>query len=190
MGSPSIISAFISTLAGSYSGSTVSNYINSMRAWHTVHGLEWALNDNETDTLLKVASSLAPPQSKRPPREPYTINMLVSIRSHLDLTFPLHAAVFACLTTAFYATAHVGELTIKALPSFNPLHHIKPSDVRTERDCQGNMVTNFHLPRSKLAPEGKDINWAKQNGPLDPHEAFNNHLKVNSPRQWTTFCLP
>ncbi|KIK98420.1 hypothetical protein PAXRUDRAFT_52962, partial [Paxillus rubicundulus Ve08.2h10] len=63
---PSIISAFISNLAGSYSGSAISNYVSGVKAWHTVHGLEWALNDTETDALLKAASSLAPSQSKRP----------------------------------------------------------------------------------------------------------------------------
>ncbi|KIJ06731.1 hypothetical protein PAXINDRAFT_91569, partial [Paxillus involutus ATCC 200175] len=151
------------------------------KAWHTVHGLKWTLNDSETDALLKAASSLAPPQSRRPPREPYTVDMMVSIRNHLDLTSPLHAAVFACLTTAFYATARVGELTTKTLHSFDPLSHIKPSDVRIERDRQGNAVTNFHLPKSKSAPSGEDINWARQDGPSDPHAAFENHLKVNSP---------
>ncbi|KIK91519.1 hypothetical protein PAXRUDRAFT_797109, partial [Paxillus rubicundulus Ve08.2h10] len=38
-----------------------------------------------------------------------------------------------------------------------------------------------HILQSKALHGLKDINWAKQNSPLDPHEAFNNHLKVNSP---------
>ncbi|KIJ10176.1 hypothetical protein PAXINDRAFT_86448, partial [Paxillus involutus ATCC 200175] len=83
---PSVISAFISALVGSYSGSAVSNYVSGIKVWHTVHGLKWTLNDSETDALLKAASSLAPPQSRRPPREPYTVDMMVSIRNHLDLT--------------------------------------------------------------------------------------------------------
>ncbi|KAF8834988.1 hypothetical protein BDN67DRAFT_992546 [Paxillus ammoniavirescens] len=141
---PSIISAFISTVTGSYSSSAIANYVNT-------------LNDKETDILLKAASSLASPQLKRPPRKPYTV-MLVTIRSHLNLMSPLHATIFACLTTVFYATAHVGELTIKTLPSFNPLHHIKPFNMWTEHDCQDNIVTNFHLLRLKSAPDGKDIN--------------------------------
>ncbi|KIK82035.1 hypothetical protein PAXRUDRAFT_39269, partial [Paxillus rubicundulus Ve08.2h10] len=69
---PSIISAFISTLAGSYSGSAVSNYVSAIRAWHTIHGLDWTLNNSETDAILKAASSLPPPQLKRTPCEPYT----------------------------------------------------------------------------------------------------------------------
>ncbi|KIK98421.1 hypothetical protein PAXRUDRAFT_55325, partial [Paxillus rubicundulus Ve08.2h10] len=118
---------------------------------------------------------------KEAPCEPYTVNMLIIIQSHLDLTSPLHAAVFVCLTTAFYAMAHIGELTTKTVLLFNPLHHVKPSDVQVERDRQGNVVTNFHLPRSKSAQNGKDINWARQDSLSDPHEVFDNHLKVNSP---------
>lgn len=109
---PSLISAFISALAGSYSASAVSNYLSGVRAWHTLHGLKWSLHDTEVDALLKAASALAPPRSKRPPREPYTTLTISAIRDNLDLKAPLHAAVFACLTTAFYTTARTGELTL------------------------------------------------------------------------------
>ncbi|KIK84152.1 hypothetical protein PAXRUDRAFT_152959 [Paxillus rubicundulus Ve08.2h10] len=125
----SFLSVFISTLTGSYSGSAISNYINGVRAWHTVHGLDWALNSTETNAFLKAEMLLAPPQSKRPPREPYTMDLLVSICNHLNLSSPLHSAVFTCLTSTFYATACMGELTTKTLLSFDPLSHIKPSDV-------------------------------------------------------------
>ncbi|KIK82354.1 hypothetical protein PAXRUDRAFT_153884, partial [Paxillus rubicundulus Ve08.2h10] len=111
----------------------------------------------------------------------YTVNLLISIQNYLDLTSPLHTAVFACLTMAFYATVHMGELTTKTLLSFDPLSHIKPSDVCVECDCQGNTVTNFHLPKSKSAPNGEDINWARQVGPLDPHTTFENHLEIHLP---------
>ena len=177
----SVIAAFISTLAGSYSGSAVTNYVSGIRAWHTIHGLDWSLNDNEADALLKAASSLAPPRSKRAPREPYTVDTLVTIRNHLDLTLPLHAAAFACLTTAFYATARTGELTVKTLRSFDHLAHIKPLDISVQRDRQGNSVTNFHLPKTKSAPAGEDISWARQIGPSDPQAALENHMTVNSP---------
>ncbi|KIK75987.1 hypothetical protein PAXRUDRAFT_171110, partial [Paxillus rubicundulus Ve08.2h10] len=178
---PTIIAAFISTLAGSYSGSTVTNYVCGIKAWHTIHGLAWGISDSEIDALLKAASSLAPIQSKRPLREPYTIDSLVTIRSQLNLVSPLHVAVFACLTMAFYATARTGELTTKMLHSFDPLSHIKPTDVRVDQDRQGNKITNLHLPKLKSAPNGEDINWARQEGLSDPHAALENHMSVNAP---------
>ena len=81
----------------------------------------------------------------------------------------------------FYATARTGKLTVKTLRSFDPLVHVKPSDVSTQRDRQGNMVTNFCLPRTKSAQTGEDISWAKQFGPSDPHAALENHMSVNAP---------
>ncbi|KIJ10595.1 hypothetical protein PAXINDRAFT_33768, partial [Paxillus involutus ATCC 200175] len=57
---PSIISAFISTLAGAYLGSAISNYVSAIRVWHTIHSLNWTLNDSKTDALLNAASSLPP----------------------------------------------------------------------------------------------------------------------------------
>ncbi|KIK81601.1 hypothetical protein PAXRUDRAFT_112213, partial [Paxillus rubicundulus Ve08.2h10] len=110
------------------------------------------------------------------PREPYTVDLLISMQNCLDLAFPLHAGIFTCLTMA-----HVGELTTKSLLSFDPLSHIKPSDVCVECDHQGNTVTNFHLPKLKSAPNGEDIKWVRQVGPSDPHMAFKNHLEINSP---------
>ncbi|KIK81705.1 hypothetical protein PAXRUDRAFT_155421, partial [Paxillus rubicundulus Ve08.2h10] len=178
---PAVVAAFISTLAGSYSGSAVANYVCGIKAWHTIHGLAWILSDNEMDALLKAAVSLAPPRSKKPPQEPYTIDSLISIRDQLDLASPLHAAVFACLTTVFYATARTGELTTRTLRSFDPLSHVKPSDIRVDRDRQGNEVTNFQLPKTKSAPDGEDINWARQTGPSDPHAVLENHLAINAP---------
>ena len=38
------ITSFIVSLAGSYSGSTISNYIHGIRAWHVLHGLEWRIH--------------------------------------------------------------------------------------------------------------------------------------------------
>ncbi|KAF9228881.1 hypothetical protein BS17DRAFT_840960 [Gyrodon lividus] len=178
---PSIVAAFISALAGSYFSSAVSNYVCSIKAWHTIHGQTWTLSDNKTEALLKAALSLAPPHSKRLPREPYTVQLLVSIRNQLDLMTPLHVAIFACLTTVFYAMACTGELTTRTLCSFNPLSHVKPSNIQVDRDCQGNWITNLHLPKMKSVPDGEDINWARQEGPSDPLSVFENHLAVNAP---------
>ena len=50
--SPALISAFISTLAGSYAASTVTNYVSDVHAWHMIHGLPWALNSDELDALF------------------------------------------------------------------------------------------------------------------------------------------
>ena len=53
--SQSNLTSFIVSLAGSYSGSTISNYIYGIRAWHILHGLEWSLNALEMDAALRAA---------------------------------------------------------------------------------------------------------------------------------------
>lgn len=176
-----IMTAFLASLAGSYSGSTISNYLCGVRAWHTTHGLSWSLNKVKSDTLLKAASALTPLATKCPLREPYTVDTLVFIRNHLTLDSPMHATIFTCLTTVFDATARTGELTTKTLHSFDPNSHIKPSDALVQRDRQGNTVRNFHLPVTKTTPQGEDISWAQQHGPSDPQVAFEHHLRINDP---------
>jgi hypothetical protein len=49
------MAVFIASMAGAYSGSTISNYVYGVRAWHTLHQLEWNLNPLEMDALLKGA---------------------------------------------------------------------------------------------------------------------------------------
>ena len=94
---------------------------------------------------------------------------------------PIDAAVFACLTTTFYTAARLGEFTIRRLGGFDPLTHVKPSDVSDQQDAQGNQVKSFHLPHTKTSPTGESVQWGKQNGPTDPDAAFANHLAINHP---------
>ncbi|KIK74617.1 hypothetical protein PAXRUDRAFT_19696 [Paxillus rubicundulus Ve08.2h10] len=179
--STQLIALFISSLAGQYSGGTVANYLQGIRTWHIMHCLIWSHNDTEIEALLKAAVTLAPTSSKRKPHEPYTVNVLNLMRDNLNLTDPAEAAVFACLTTTFWCMACIREFTVPRLDTFDPLLHVKPSNVMHQKDRQGLMVTNFHLPRTKSALLGKDVSWAQQLGPSDPQAAFQNHIAVNSP---------
>ncbi|KAF8835929.1 hypothetical protein BDN67DRAFT_912135, partial [Paxillus ammoniavirescens] len=178
---PSLILAFLSALASLYSDSTVSNYLHGIRAWYIIHGVSWSLMDDEVNALLKAATSLALPTSKCPPHEPFTINTILLIHNQLNLSLPLHTAVFTCLTTTFYATARVGKFTVATLHSFNPATHVKCSDISIQHNRQNLEVYNFHLPHTKSAPLGEDVSWAKQSGLSDPLSALENHLAINDP---------
>ncbi|KIK99867.1 hypothetical protein PAXRUDRAFT_131073 [Paxillus rubicundulus Ve08.2h10] len=179
--STQLIALFISSLAGQYSRSMVANYLQGVHTWHIVHCLIWSHNDTEIKALLKAAVTLALTSSKCKPHEPYTIDVLSLMRDNLNLMNPAGVAVFACLTTTFGCTAHIGEFTVPHLGAFNPLLHIKPSNVMHQKDRQGLMVTNFHLPRTKSALLSKDISWAQQHGPSNPQAAFQNHIAVDGP---------
>jgi hypothetical protein len=111
--------------------------------------------------LLKAAETLAPATSHKPKQKLYTTKYISCIRSQLNLLIPLDAAVYACLTTTFWATACVGKTTVPTLTSFDCNTHIKPSNVSKETDRQGLSQTAFFIPRTKSAPQGESITWAK-----------------------------
>jgi hypothetical protein len=182
--SQSNITSFIVSLAGAYSGSTVSNYIHGIRAWHILHGLEWRLNSLETEAALKGAERLTPPSSRRKKRQPYTPEFITKLREHLVLDDPFDAAVFACLTTCFYAAARLGEFVVPRLDAFSPSCHVTVTNLRVDRNSDGLEVTVLHLPQTKSAPlEGEDVFWGAHPGPTDPYEALENHRRINQPSE-------
>jgi len=129
--SPILAASFISTIAGAYSGQTIRNYFYGVRAWHVLHGIDWKMNEPEMEALLKGAEKAAPATSKRKRRTPYTPDYITQVKAHLDLDDPLHIAVYACLTTTFYAAARLGEFVLPNLKAFDPKIHVKRSDIRT-----------------------------------------------------------
>ena len=98
---PLLMLTFISSCAGPYSSKTLANYLYAVRAWHVLHSAPWSMKTAEIKAALDGAIILAPPSSKRPKRSPFSIPIIISILSKLDLSKPLDAAVFACLTTTF-----------------------------------------------------------------------------------------
>ena len=93
-----LLMSFISTLAATYSGSAISNYVSGIQAWHLLHSIPWRIDKPELDTLLKAAEKLTPPSSKRKKRHPYMIDFMLAVWHHLDLSTLLGASVFTCLT--------------------------------------------------------------------------------------------
>lgn len=181
--SEDLLLAFLSACAASYSGSTLKNYFYGVRAWHTLHGLPWPLDDMRLSAALTAAERLALHSSKRPKREPVTPAIIVAVRAHLDLSQLFDAAVFACLTTTFWSVARLGEFTVPSITSFDPARHVKRSDILIA-ESQGRLglpVTTFNLPWIKCAPLGEAVYWSRQDGLADPAAALSNHLALNNP---------
>jgi hypothetical protein len=177
-----LLSAFVAHMAAAYSGSTISNYLNGVRAWHILHSIPWALEKKEMDTMLRAADKLTPSTAKRKKRRPYTPDFIAAVKQHLDLKEPLDAAVFACLATCFYASARSGEFTVRTLNSFNPNKHFAVRNLSYNQDRNGFQVTVLHLPATKVTgSEGEDVYWASQTGDTNPTAALQNHLQVNQP---------
>jgi hypothetical protein len=179
-----LLSVFVTHLAAAYSGKTISNYLWGVRAWHVLNSIPWRLEKQEMDTMLRAADKLTPPSSRRKMRLPYTPEFITALKQQMDLNTPLDAAMFACLTTCFYASARLGEFTAHTLQSFTPTTHITTRNLSYDQDRNGHKVTVLHLPKTKMASsEGGDVYWASQEGDTDPTGALQNHLRVNQPSE-------
>ncbi len=178
-----LLLAFIANLAAAYAGRTISNYFYGVRAWHILHGIPWRLNKAEMDTMLRTAEKLTPITSKKKLRQPYTPSFIEALCQHLDLNNPLDAAVYTCLTMCFYASACLGEFTVRKLEGFDSSKSISRKHLSYDQDQNGLKVTIAHIPKTKLSSRGEDVFWAKQNGITDPQKALENHLQINDPPQ-------
>ncbi|KAG1893102.1 uncharacterized protein F5891DRAFT_963498 [Suillus fuscotomentosus] len=174
-----LVLAFLAGCAGLYSGKTLENYFYGIHAWHLLHDLPWSVDQAQASLTLEGAKSLAPSSSSRAKRAPFTVALLLMIHSSLDLSTPLHAAVYACLTTSFFTIARTGEFTVPSLKSFDRHLHVSVSDIRHKVDRHGFHVTVFRLPRTNTSSSGEDVYWAAQSGLADPLAALNNHLHIN-----------
>ena len=47
-----LIMAFISSCAGSYSGTALANYVTGLRAWHILHGQAWPPGEDQVKATL------------------------------------------------------------------------------------------------------------------------------------------
>jgi len=179
-----ILQSFVTTLAGIYSATAITNYIAAVRAWHIIHGVGWNIGGLEMDVIIKGAKAMAPRSSTREKREPMTVEYITRLRPYFSDAIPLDVAVFACLTSAFWSTARLGELTVRNLSAFNPETHVKRSDLGRSVDRNGLSTTTIHIPRSKSSPiEGENLYWGKQTGASDPESALQKHLEINNPDQ-------
>lgn len=107
---------------------------------------------------------------------------ITDLLTHLDPTNPLDAACAACLTTSFYCTARLGELTVPTLKSFSPNDHVTTRQVRKGTDRNGFQCTIIHVPKTKMDQmNGEDIYFSNQLGSTDPEANLRHHLAINRP---------
>jgi hypothetical protein len=177
-----LVSPFIASCVGAYSGSSVSNFVAGIRAWHVLHNQPWAVNPSELKSILEGASRLAPRSSKQPKRIPFERNILLLFLTYMDLQSPRDAAIFSCLVVTFHSISRLGEFTVPAINKFSPAMHITPSHVSRLQNHQGLDVVAFHLPATKCSPSGEDTQCTPIPHLTDPVTWLDNHLCINAPR--------
>lgn len=135
------------------------------------------------DALFKASNKLSPKETRKKEKQAWTLEHLTKICEKLKTNDPKDAAILACLTTAFWGTARLGEVTIPRLTAFDPSIHVKVSDVTYGvKDRNSLEETVIFIPWTKSSREkGENIFWAKQNGVVDPETALANHIRINKP---------
>ena len=147
--SQTLILAFVVHMAAAYSGKTISNYLHGVRAWHILHSFPWHVEKAKMDTMLRAADKLMPSSSKKKKRRPYTLDFIIALRHQMNLEDSLDAAVFACLTTCFYASGRLGEFTVQTLQRFNLSTHITRQNLAYDQNRNGLKVTCCISPEPK-----------------------------------------
>ncbi|QRV93565.1 hypothetical protein RhiJN_21583 [Ceratobasidium sp. AG-Ba] len=104
-----VLCAFAASHAGLKAGGTATNRINSLKTWHAIHNVPWH-GSARLSYVLRGVASMEPTSVTRPPRPPISAEMLRQLHDKLDLDIPLHAAVFAAATVAFWGQCRLGEL--------------------------------------------------------------------------------
>jgi hypothetical protein len=179
--SPSLISSFLASCAGAYSGSALSNCTAGLRAWHLLHGQPWNINQNELHSILEGASRLAPSSSKRPKRIPVERDLLLQFLSYFDLDDPQDAAIFACLVITFYTVSRLGEFTVPAISKFQSSQHITRAHCIRVINHDDTMILSFNLPATKCSRSGETTQCARLKHPTDPVGWLDNHFRINNP---------
>ncbi|QRW03528.1 hypothetical protein RhiLY_02527 [Ceratobasidium sp. AG-Ba] len=115
-----VLCAFAASHAGLKAGGTVLNRISGLKAWHALHNLQWQ-GSARLSYVVKGVTNMEPTSAVKPPRPPISAEMLRKLHDKLDLDIPLHAAVFAVATVAFW-----GNVVLASFQHPQPLTHKTP----------------------------------------------------------------
>jgi hypothetical protein len=103
--------------AGSVSENTISSWLSSLKMWHSINGAPWHGGRILKCTKRGVAK-LTPPSSRKPPRDPVSLEHMLALRQHLDLSNTRDCAIWAAACTAWRGITRY-ELRFVFHPSFN-----------------------------------------------------------------------
>lgn len=176
-----LLSAFLASCAGAYSGATLSNFVAGLHAWHILHSQPWITNHNELRAILKGASRLAPTTSKCPKCIPFERNDLLHFLTYLNLHTPCDTAIFACIVTTFYSISCLSKFTVPSLKKFSPTVHITPSHLSRVKDRNRLEVLALHLLKTKCSPNGENTQCTPIPHLTNPVKHIDNHLQINTP---------
>ncbi|KIY53653.1 DNA breaking-rejoining enzyme, partial [Fistulina hepatica ATCC 64428] len=178
-----LLAGFIGCWSSKQSGSTLTNWLAGLRAWHEINNQPWP----SEQPLLRLGRRSAKRTGKkhaRPPREPVTTTHMRLLHDALMNSSPRDAAIWACACCLFWGCRRSGELTLPSPNNFNPLHDVTISSaaVSFTRTDGGISVVYFGIPWTKTTKEkGARLHLTARDNNLCPRRALEHHLlQVNS----------
>lgn len=179
--SAALITAFVSQSCGHYAGQTIRSWLSGLRSWHIYHQAEWH-GDDDWVHQSRVTANKEGTEFRRPLRAPVSFEHLHSLRNILDITLPLHAAIWATALVTFFGCRRLGETTVKSLSSFNSLRNAtRNTSISFRTISDGRSSASIRIPWTKTTKQvGASIILTSRNDALCPVSALRNHLEVNT----------
>ncbi|KAF5334719.1 hypothetical protein D9758_017359 [Tetrapyrgos nigripes] len=153
-----LIAGFVGEHISKVSGSTISNWLSGLKAWHEMKGAPWCGDD----CWIRMAHRTAHREGvihKRKPRSPVTLHHLIVLHKALDFSIPFHIAVWAVAIITFWACRRLGETTIPSIAKFNPKFHVTGEAVFCYfQQPDGTRAVSFRIPWTKTTHgNGADV---------------------------------
>ncbi|KAE8184916.1 hypothetical protein CF336_g7611 [Tilletia laevis] len=167
-----------------FRASTQRNRHAAIRLWHELHGFELAVSEFALARLSRAGTLLQP--EPLPSRRPVRLDNLQVIRNGLEIhNDRAHAAIWACVSFAFFSLARIGEVTADLSAPRDPTaralrYHwsLRPPDGIIAA------TVTLRLPVDKTqGPTGSELiasSQAASSPQICPVHAVHHHLLVNA----------
>ena len=178
--SAALLAAFVGQVRGRYAGGTVCTWLSGIRAWHVMHQADWH-GDHEWVHNARVSANKEGTLFKRPLRAPVSLEHLHILRNTLNLSDPLHAAIWAVATITFFGCHRLGETTVKNASAFSPVYHVTRATAPSFRSLtNGSTSASIRIPWTKTTKhDGALIIITSRSDIFCPTAALHNHLTIN-----------
>jgi len=179
----SLLCAFIGKHKGLQSGNTIKSWMSGLRSWHVMNHAPW-YGDDDWVQLARTSANKEGTKHKKPLRAPVSIEHLSALRRAIDISNPFHAAVFSAALATFFGCRRLGETTVTTAAAFDKHYHVLHSAVINDRTHwdHGSRSADFRIPWTKTTKElgAAVILTARNNSPLCPVAALENHIAINA----------
>ncbi|KAK4695034.1 hypothetical protein P7C70_g8631, partial [Phenoliferia sp. Uapishka_3] len=197
---PENVLMFLSTLGGLLRVPTIGAYANSIRWWHTIHGLPFQMDEEHFRVLKQGLAQVQPGPNE--PRPPVSTLDLILLRDGLrrDVADPNHIleqpeadCIWAAATAAFHGMARSCDVTLGKQGSFDRNFDLSARDVRFYQasDKFAEHVT-LTLPFDKVKRRKGALLYLMRQASdprLDPVQAMAAHFASNDLQEKDTFAF-